>query len=163
MKTLLRDFLKERAAQYAVEYQKNKAIIEEWQEAVDRLYTQIEAWLTTADPDHIIECERSRIEVSEPSLGEYSINRLNLRAFGLGVRLIPKARRTVKRAPRQEQGALEQATGRIDMTDEGHRYLLYRFGLGAEEKWYMDDAVLQSELQPLTAERFEAVLLGYLR
>src|SRR3954467_10701312 len=93
----LRDFLKQKAALYAAESEKNREVIEEWQAAVERLFTQLQGWLRGADPDGFIQHARSQIEVMEPGLGRYSIARLNLQAFGKWVGLIPKARRTVKR------------------------------------------------------------------
>jgi hypothetical protein len=161
MSTPLKDFLKQKASLYAAESEKNRQIVEEWQSAVDRLFTQLEGWLDAADPEGIIRRERSQIEVTEPGLGRYPISRLNLRAFGEWVGLIPKARKTVKRAAPQQKGAPEQATGRVDVTDEIRRYVLYRFGLGTEERWFIDDTATNTELQPLTAERLESALLGY--
>ena len=38
MSTSLRDFLKQKAALYTVESEKNRLIIEEWQAAVERLF-----------------------------------------------------------------------------------------------------------------------------
>jgi hypothetical protein len=161
MSTSLREFLKEKAATYAAESEKNRRVIEEWQVAVERLFTQLEEWLAAADPEGIIRRERSQIEVTEPGLGRYAISRLNLRAFGKWVGLIPKARKTVKRAAPQQKGAPDQATGRVDITDEIRRYVLYRFTRGTDDQWFMDDTAANTELQPLTAERFEAALLGY--
>lgn len=163
MSTPLRDFLQEKGAQYAAQTEKNRVVIEEWQAAVDRLYTQLEAWLAAADPDGYIRHDRSKFEVKEPGLGRYPIERLNLRAFGEWVGLIPKARITVKRATPPQNGAPEQATGRVDITDEIRRYVLYRFSQGAEERWYVDDTALRTEMQPLTPELFEKALLGYFR
>jgi hypothetical protein len=121
MSTSLRDFLKQKAAQYAAESEKNRQVIEEWQAAVERLFTRLEGWLGAADPEGIIQHDRSQIEVTEPGLARYPISRLNLRAFGKWVGLIPKARKTVKRAAPQQKGAPEQATGRVDITDEIRR------------------------------------------
>ena len=161
MSTPLRDFLKQKGALYAAESEKNRLVIEEWQTAVERLFTQLEGWLCAADPEGFIRHDRSPIEVTEPGLGRYPISRLNLRAFGKWVGLIPKARKTVKRASPQQKGAPEQATGRVDVTDEIRRYVLYRFGRGEGEQWFIDDTAANSELQPLTADRFESALLVY--
>ena len=49
----------------------------------------------------------------------------------------------------------------MDITDEIRRYVLYRFGQGAEEQWLMDDPAMNSGLQPLTADWFESALVGY--
>ena len=161
MSTSLRDFLKEKAALYAAESEKNRKSSRSGRRQWTRLFTQLEAWLTAADPDGIIQHERSQIEVTEPGLGRYPISRLDLRAFGKWVGLIPKARKTVKRAAPQQKGAPEQATGRVDITDEIRRYVLYRFSQGTDEQWFMDDTATNSGLQPLTADRFESALLSY--
>jgi hypothetical protein len=161
MSTSLKDFLKQKAVLYKAESEKNGQLVEEWRGAVDRLFTQLEAWLGTADPEGIILRERSQVEVTEPGLGRYPISRLNLRAFGKWVGLIPKARNTAKRANPQQTGAPEKATGRVDITDEIRRYVLYRFNAGTDERWFMDDTAANSELQPLTADRFESALLSY--
>ena len=128
---------------------------------MDNLFKLLREWLIEADPEGIIQAELSRMEVTEPGLGQYQISRLNLRAFGKWVGLIPKARKTVKRAAPHQNDAPEQATGRLDITDEIRRYVLYRFGHGATEQWFMDDTATNRDLQPLTAERFESALLGY--
>ena len=60
MTTSLKDFLKQKAAVYAAESEKNRLIIEEWQAAVDKLYNQLEAWLAGADPEGFIRRERSQ-------------------------------------------------------------------------------------------------------
>lgn len=163
MSTTLRDFLKQKSAEYAAESERNRHVIEEWQTAVDKLLGQLEAWLSAADPGGVIQRERSRTEVSEPSLGRYPISRLNVQAFGKWVGVIPKARKTVKRAPPQQASAPERATGRVDITDEIRRYVLYRFTRDGEDCWFIDDIALDKELEPLTAELFEAALLSYLK
>ena len=161
MSTLLRDFLKQKASQYEAEAEKNKGVIAEWQVAVDKLFKRLQEWLAAADPEGVIRPELSRIEVTEPNLGRYPISRLNLRAFSKWVGLIPKARKTIKRATPQQQGAPEQATGRVDITDEIRRYVLYRFTNGADDEWFIDNPAMTGEMQPLTSERFEAALLSY--
>jgi hypothetical protein len=163
MTTSLRDFLKQKATLYAAESEKNRAVIMEWRAAVDSLFTRLEGWLVAADPEGIIRHARDPIEVTEPGLGRYMVSRLTLQAFGKWVGLIPKARRTVKRAAPQQHGAPGQATGRVDITDEIRRYVLYRFPEGSEDQWFIDDTAANSELQPLTADRFEAALLSYFR
>ena len=157
----LKDFLKQKATLYAAESEKNRAVIMEWRQAVDRLFTQLEAWLVAADPEGIIRHTTDLIEVTEPGFGRYSMPRLNLQAFGKWVGLIPKARKAGKRAAPQQNGAPEQATGRVDITDEIRRYVLYRFPHGTDDQWFIDDTAANSELQPLTADRFEAALLSY--
>lgn len=163
MSTTLRDFLKQKAVLYEAESRTNQATIEEWKSALDRLFDQIETWIVASDPDHVVSVERSPIEISEPGLDDYRVTRMDLRAFGKWVGMIPKARKTVKRASPQQAGAPEQATGRVDMTDEIRRYVLYRFRQGADECWFIDDVALNGEMQPLTASCFEAALMSYFK
>ncbi|WP_088254417.1 hypothetical protein [Fimbriiglobus ruber] len=161
MSTSLRDVLKQKSALYAAEAEKNKLVIEEWRAAVDKLFNQLCDWLVVADPDRIIHHEYSQFGVTEPGLGRYQISRLDLRALGKWVGLIPKARKTIKRATPQQTGAPEQATGRVDITDESRRFVLYRFTQEAADTWFIDDTTTNNGLQPLTSERFEAALLSY--
>jgi hypothetical protein len=164
MATSLRELLKQKAATYAAETEKNKEVIDEWCEAVDKLYERLREWLRAADPEGIINAEPSQIEVSEPGLGRYQISRLNLRAFGKWVGLIPKARKTIKKANPRQDRAPEQATGRVDITDEIRRYVLYRFpSHEADDSWFIEDTATNSAPQPLTPERFESALLSYFR
>ena len=161
MSTSLREFLKQKGAAYKAEAEMNKVVIEEWQAAVDKLFKQLQEWLVAADPEGIIQTKYTQIEVAEPGLGRYQINRLNLRAFGKWVGLIPKARKTVKVATPQQNGAPEHATGRVDITDEIRRYVLYRFSRETGDEWFIDDTATSRGLQPLNSERFEAALLSY--
>src|SRR5882724_8353743 len=105
MGTSLKEVLREKASQYAAQAETNKEIIGEWQLAVDKLYQQLEEWLKAIDPDGIIKHDISQTEVTEPDLGRYRISRLNLQAFGKWVGLIPKARKTIKKASPPQKGA----------------------------------------------------------
>ena len=75
MSTSLREFLMEKATEYAAESEQNRGVVEEWQAAVEKLFTQLEGWLAAADPEGIIRRERSQIEVTEPGLGRYASHR----------------------------------------------------------------------------------------
>lgn len=157
----LREVLKQRSAVYAAEAEKNRHIIADWQTAVDTLFKQLCGWLVMADPDRMIQHYLSDTEVNEPGLGRYPISTLNLRAFGKWVGVIPKARKTVKTASPQQSGAPERATGRVDITDEIRRYVLYRFTRETGDEWFIDDPATTDGLQPLNAERFDAALASY--
>ncbi len=163
METSLKDFLKQKAAVYKAESEKNRAVIEEWQNAVNHLFDQVHSWLAAADPEGIIRPEYGQIEVNEPGVGRYQIRRLNLRAFGKWIGLIPKARITIKQASPQQKDAPEQSTGRVDITDEIRRFVLYRFTRDGSDEWFIDDTSTDRGLKPLTSELFEAALLSYFR
>jgi hypothetical protein len=158
----LREFLKEKAEEIASDQSKNNQLIAEWQVAVNRLIETAEKWLIAADPNGLIRRERKSIEINEPRFGRYGTKSLNLECLGKWVGVIPKARKTVKRAAPQQDGAPEKATGRVDITDEIRRYVLYRFGEGPdEERWFIEDSATNAPMQPLTEERFESALLSY--
>src|SRR5262249_48845183 len=80
---------------------------------------------------------------------------------GSGSGIIPKARKTVGSATPPQHSAPERAAGRVDITDELRRYVLYRFREGENEVWLIDD--LNSEPKTLDKEAFEKALMSYLR
>src|SRR5262245_53453532 len=127
MTTQFREFLKEQAEKHQAEIRAGKATVEEWRPAVEGLFAQLRAWLQESDPDGVIQIEVSQSEVTEPGLGSYRIPRLDLHAFGKWIGIIPKARRTVSTATPPQKSAPERAIGRVDITDELRRYVLYRF------------------------------------
>lgn len=156
------EFLREQAAKQDAEVEANRGVIEEWQEAVRRLLTQLRAWLADSDPDHFIQIKEEAQEVTEPGLGRYTVPRLDLRVLGKWVGIIPKARKTVAAAKPPQRSAPVRASGRVDITDELRRYVLYRVpGDGAGDQWFIDD--LRSEPKPLDQQAFEAALMSYLR
>ena len=118
-------------------------------------------WLKESDPEGVIEIEEGHQEITEPGLGRYRVPRLNLRAFGKWIGIIPKARRTVGTATPPQKSAPQRAAGRVDMTDELRRYVLYRFQEGGGDVWLIDD--LESGAKPLDQEAFERALMSYLR
>src|SRR5262245_25516796 len=119
-------FLREQAAKRAAEAEANERVIDEWHGAVEQLFEQIRAWLANSDPDRTIEIKQGKQEVTEPGLGRYDVPRLDLRFFGKWVGIIPKARMTVAAARPTLKAAPEQAAGRVDITDELRRYVLFR-------------------------------------
>ncbi len=162
MSISLSDFLLQEAEKYEAQAKQNQAVIEEWRDAVQQLFRQLRAWLSEADPKGIIKIHENEHEVTEPGLGRYKIPRLDFKAFGKWIGLLPKARYTVASAKPPQKTSPERADGRVDMTDEVRRYVLYWFRGGpGEDVWLIDD--LRSEPKLLTKEGFEAALLSYLR
>jgi hypothetical protein len=161
MSTAFKDFLRQWAEKHRAEAAAAKVAVEEWRGAINRLFDQIRAWLRDSDPEGVIEIQESEQEISEPSLGQYRVPRLNLRAFGKRIYIIPKARNTVGRAKPPQKSAPERAAGRVDITDELLRYVLYRFWDDSGEGWVIDD--LQSEPKALDKDAFEKALMSYLQ
>jgi hypothetical protein len=178
MSTVFREFLQQQAEKHQAEDEAGKATIEEWRSAVERLFAQIREWLKESDPGGVIEIEESQEDVREPGLGRYRVPRLNLRAFGKWIGIIPKARKTVGAAKPPQKSAPERALGRVDITDELRRYVLYRFpaeeggdvwlieGLepGNEKSWSGQvQYIPRTEPRRLDQEAFEKALMSYLR
>ena len=181
MTTAFREFLHQQAGKHQAEANAGKATVDEWRAAIERLFLQIRAWLKESDPEGLIEIEQSQEEVREPGLGRYRVPRLNLRAFGKWIGIIPKARKTVGTTQPPQKSAPERAAGRVDMTDELRRYVLYRFQEGGRDVWLIDGLELgghdasdkavpgqvsyipRSEPKPLNQEAFEKALMSYLR
>jgi hypothetical protein len=163
MSTSFKEFLKEHAAREEGQAKAARASIDEWRKAIEGLFGQIRGWLADSDPDGIIQIEQTDHEVREEGLGRYRVPRLDLRAFGKWVGIIPKARNTVATARPPQKSAPDRATGRVDMTDELVRYILFRFPKeGGGDVWLIDD-LRSNGPKPLDQQAFEAALMSYLR
>lgn len=179
MSTTFKEFLQRKAEKLQAEIQAGEATVDEWRSAIEKLFARIRGWLRESDPDGLIQIEEGQEEVSEPGLGRYRVPRLDLRAFGKWIGIIPKARKTVGKAIPPQKSAPERAEGRVDITDELRRYVLYRFRENAEDQWLIDGldqgggflAELPAEpgpmrpiqAKPLDREVFETALMSYLR
>jgi len=158
--TSLSEFLLKKAASYEAESRKNQDIIDEWLDALRHLFDDLKAWLSKSDPNQILEVREIAIEVNEPNVGRYAAPRLDVRAFGVWVGIIPKARKTVRDARPPQAGAPARATGRVDITNEVRRYVLYRMTVEGADSWYIENQT-SNELELLTQERFEQALMSY--
>src|SRR5260370_31026652 len=139
MSTVFKEFLHEQAQKHGTEAEGGKAKVDEWRSAIQRLFAQIRGWLKDSDPQGLIEIKESQVEIREPGLGVYSVPRLDLSVFGKWIGIIPKARKTVGTVKPPQKLAPESATGRVDVTDELRRYVLYRFDEGGRDVWLIDD------------------------
>lgn len=161
MTTTLKDFLREESAKREALLTANKSVIEEWRDGIERLFQQLQEWLAENDPGQVIQIRTLQKTISEPGLGEYSVPILDLHILGKWIAILPKARRTVGSAHPPKKQHPERATGRVDITDEGRRYILYRFPNGDQDLWMIDD--LRSEPKVLDRATFEAALMSYLQ
>ncbi len=161
MTTAFRDFLRQQAEKHQAEAKANKALVDDWRAAVERLFTQMRGWLKEDDPEGVIQIEDGQEDITEPGLGRYSVPRMDLHAFGKWIGIIPKARKTVGTAKPPQQATPQRATGRVDITDELRRYVLYRTQQDGRDVWLIDD--LDSGQQPLDQGTFEKALMSYLR
>ena len=155
----LGELLEKKAESYRSEAEQNKLIIDDWSEAISRLHSDIKGWLSASDPKGILKIEEKHTDIVEPNVGTYVAPRLDFQAFGKWVGLIPKALRTIKSARPPRADAPVRATGRVDLTDELVRYVLYRFTDTDGDSWFIEGP--NDGLQALTRERFEQALMGY--
>lgn len=154
------ELLQRKKESYDAEAVKNKELIGEWSDSVSKLFAQLRDWLNVSDPTKVLDIEESMTEVHEPNVGRYKIPRLNIRAFGKWVGIIPKARKTVGAARPPRAAVPPSATGRVDITDELRRYVLYRFGQNGSESWFIEGPTSDAP-EELTKERFEEALMSY--
>jgi hypothetical protein len=180
MSTAFKEFLHQQAEKHQAEADAGKATIDEWRKAIESLFIQIRGWIKESDPKGVIEIEESQEEIREPGLGRYRVPRLNLRVFGKWIGIIPKARKTVGTAKPPRKSVPERAEGRVDITDELRRHVLYRFREGDHDLWMIEgldpgyDATEKSwpgevryvpmlETRALDQEAFERALMSYIR
>jgi hypothetical protein len=180
MSTTFKEFLQQQAKKHRAEVDAGKTTVDEWRTAIERLFQQIREWIRESDSEGVIEITVSQEEIREPGLGRYHVPRLDLRAFGKWIGIIPKARKTVGTAKPPLRSAPQRAEGRVDITDELRRYVLYRFrdngsdswlieGLdigghdAAEKPWQVAQYVPRSEPRQLDQETFERALMSYLQ
>ena len=101
MSITFKEFLREQAATV----QASQAEINDWRISIDQLYAQIRIWLADSDPNGIIQIERREHEVKEEGLGSYRVPRLDFRALGKIVAIIPKAIHTIGLAQSPQNSA----------------------------------------------------------
>jgi hypothetical protein len=174
MSTALREFLQKHRA----EAEAGMETIDQWRVSVQQLFDQIRQWLKESDPDDLIDIEDRQQEIREPGLGRYRVPRLDLHVFGKWIGVIPKACRTVGTAKPPQTSVPQRAEGRVDITDELRRYVLYRFREGGRDVWVIDglergyeertwpgqvQVMPRSEPRPLDQEAFEKALMSYLQ
>jgi hypothetical protein len=155
------EFLRQQHQKSQIALAANEQILSEWRCAVERLLETFREWLAKSDPEGILQLQSNTCDIKEPSLGKYVMPRLDIHGLGKWIGIIPKARFTVATTPFTQAVPPQQATGRVDITDEIRRYVLYRLPSEQGDRWYIDD--LNNEAQPLTQERFEQALMSYLR
>ncbi len=157
----LGELLEKKAESYRSEAERNQTIINDWVEAIRKLHLDIRGWLAASDPKGILQLEVKTADIAEPNVGRYEAPRMDFRAFGKWVGLIPKALKTIKSARPPQSTAPVRATGRVDLTDELMRYVFYRFTDADGDSWFIEGPT--DGLHPLTRERFEDALTSYFR
>jgi hypothetical protein len=161
MTATFQEFLRQEAAKREAVLSANRAVIEEWRGALQALFEQLTRWLTESDSDRHVQIRTFDKKVVEPGLGEYVVPAMDLHILGTWIGILPKARKTVGSATPPQKTSPERAAGRVDITDEQRRYILYRFREADHDLWLIDD--LRSPPKPLDQTTFEAALMSYLQ
>jgi hypothetical protein len=152
-------FLKDQEEKQRSQVEENKQLIEEWRSALQSLYNDIRKWLRESDSSGVIKVDEKESDITEEGIGHYKAPRLNLHIFGRWIGIIPKARKTIGTARPPQRGAPIRALGRVDLTDETRRYVLYRTRENGHDVWLIDD--LRNEQRLLNKEIFEEALMSY--
>jgi hypothetical protein len=149
-----RDFLQEKAR--AADHDERRNRREEWVGAVERLVSEIRAWLKEADPEGILEVVEVRRQKLEQGLGAYEVPSLEIHLGDSLVRVTPVGRNVVGFiGPLGDVGV--RAEGRIDITDADgiRKYILYRV-LKDGEHWYVLDE--RYEISAFDRSRLEEII-----
>ena len=155
------DFLRDRAAKYNAKRADRDAVVAEWREALAQLYDRLRRCLSNADPDGILTVTEGQRKINEQGLGVYTVPSLNIDGLGEWVGIVPKARYTVGTVTPPQKSTPERAAGRVDITDEVRRYILYRVSGGGGDTWLIDDT--NGNVKPLDDATFLDALKSYLR
>jgi hypothetical protein len=128
----------------------------EWVAAVDRLLTQLRAWLAEAGTTEFLDLEPLEFEKREQGLGAYHIQGLAIHFGESTVKVVPVGRTVLAHLGPYAEPGHEKAEGRVDVTNGTDKYYLYRKLTDAGEQWLVQHD--RSDMQPLDRERFEAIL-----
>ncbi|VTT97427.1 Hypothetical conserved protein OS=Candidatus Acetothermus autotrophicum GN=HGMM_OP3C474 PE=4 SV=1 [Gemmataceae bacterium] len=162
MSATFTEFLREQAEKRKSRDTDRQRVLDDWIEALKRLYAQMEGWLRSSDPDGILNIEKEENwEVEEEGLGKYSVPRLDIRGLGRWVGVVPKARFTVASAHPPQKASSGRPIGRVDITNEVRRFVLYRFPSAEGDLWLIDDQ--KNPPSVLDQAAFESALMSYLQ
>ncbi len=172
----LAEYLKSEAGHLRTERQTRREAVDEWNRSLSALYADLSAWIATADGGlGLIAVRVDPHRTEEPKLGPYLCSKLvvlwgdEVSGSAIPVAEVrPWARfaaATLKptgRPPRAADGMVEVRAGRIAT------HYLFRWTGGGTDEWFIcTHAEWQSRefgnVHPLTAEAFEAAVLGAVR
>jgi hypothetical protein len=157
---------------------KGQDLAEEWCSAIRRKFSEIREWLKQSDPHGVIDIEEGYEQVNEPGLGSYAAPRLGLKVVGRLIGIIPRARLGAGSVRLPGRSAPQRADGRMDITDDARKYVLFRCREGDQDTWIIDGLergyqdhkswpgeatyTPRSDQRLFDQEAFEKVLLSYL-
>lgn len=168
---VLAEYVRNEAEQLRKEVVRRDAAVQEWKSAVDKLYAQLEQWVTEADDKQglLIACQARLVACQEPRLGVYEIPSL---LIGIGTRraeVVPHARHVVAtiQPPGKEP---RRADGMVELTDKGGAdYYLFRLLEDGQDAWFIRSVALwnldprNATVDRLSRDNFEAAILSILK
>jgi hypothetical protein len=131
----LKEFLTERAEIERSRADEKKATQQEWIWAVRQLIQQMQEWLTDSDPEHLLEIDERYHELREVNVGVYTAPGLVVRHETREVRIVPIARMVVGPLLSDGEVRMKRAFGRVDMTDGGEKFMLFRSQRDPSDEW----------------------------
>ncbi len=150
----LREFLLNNAPRDEIRRRQGR---DEWIAAVDRLLTQLHAWLADMGAAELLDLEPLEFEKREEGLGAYRIKGLAIHFGENTVKVTPVGRTVLAHLGSYAEPGHGNAEGRVDITNGAYKYYLYRkLNDVGEEQWLVQNE--RSDLRPLDRERFEAIL-----
>lgn len=154
----LRDFLLKNTPRDEVQRRQCR---EGWIAAIDRLLTQLRAWLTEAGTAELLDLEPLEFERREQGLGGYRIKGLVIHFGERTVKVVPVGRNVAAHLGPYAEPGHEKAEGRVDITNGAYKYYLYRkLNDAGQEQWFVQDE--RAGIRPLDREQFEAILTDLL-
>jgi hypothetical protein len=152
----LRDYLKEKAKEHDLVQRLERR--REWVDAVTRLIKQLESWLHDADPEKVLIVYRTDHPALEQHLGHYDVPGLEVVFGDARVQIIPMGRNVLRAG---DVGSPQtRAAGRVDITDGGNKFYLFRYVIDGADQWVVQDA--SGKVRILDREVFDKIMLELL-
>jgi hypothetical protein len=168
---VLADYVSKEAEQLKAEVHQREEAVKEWTAAVERLYSQLEQWVTEADGGRgLLRAGRMpRPTFQEPRLGVYELDCLQVGIGSRRAEIRPRARhviatlKTPGKEPRQADGMAEIRDG------SSAEYYLFRLQEQDGDHWYIQSVARWNadpeygKVDELDRDRFEAAILRILK
>ena len=158
---VLAEFLRTESEHLKADKVHRREMLRDWLDSLNSLFQQIEVWLTSCDPESLIDRSIEQIPGPELAFGDYRLPVLKLTLVDRSVSFEPVARNLAAkaRAPGQENATRVQ--GGVHVRGFGGSGC-YLFRL-ANNEWYIQKEfenlrVAGNDVVPLDSERFEVLV-----
>jgi hypothetical protein len=129
----------------------------EWLRAYEDFKEQIRRWLREDGLEERIEIHPEWVQRREGGLGTYNIEGLRIDIGDSSVKVVPISRNVIGYVNLPGGGEF-RASGRVDITDGIHKYVLYRTIQDGQDVWYAVDEDRYA-VTPFTRERLQKILM----